>query len=751
LSFTLDRNCSDDRSTSRARNWCQTRSLLGIAAAVVLTLLVSVVVAIVRSSSSETADEPNPSSLPAPSKPSKCTVQPYSVGSNSNVINVSPAIALTNWDECELSIGLDLTHARPFLKEHACRRFSVPIDYSLGIGGGSLNLTIARARKRGSGQMWVLQGGPGSPSHHLLDYMRIDGLTNYIMDHRGTGWSTVLDCPRKRTNLTGSLSWGNSWMRWLGLGNVSRRLLSECLEEVAETIAAPKHFTAANAARDLAAVIMALQKEDGKGTVSMHGLSYGTVWARRFLALQGVEFPILVTRVGLDGVYSADYDFGQHSLATEFAGRALLRYYCDTTCRSKLGMNEDTDANEWLAHAILEIEEAVVDSPMDAQSACGAYLWARFAKDAQSAGWTAKASIKEALGVFGYVAATKGHKVMVEFVAAVHRLHQCLRNVSSTASVSGLPRDFEGVSFLVDKFATSAEEYFYVAPPSFSAILHHVVLFGDMWTGPPELSAWGGPLSGPGDCTIDSWREFFDANVFWSPDFVSLATRYQEIFDKFGYRETSELVQSYGRADENISVFLSNGDLDPQTPRQSARTAYEAFPYCKVYEELQSGTHCISSDYRVKPGYEVFFDGMKSNLPGTNSPCSTGSIEPSSNGISFVLDEFTSRNNAQTVDYPVAWQSSAWYVAPCDPGRSTSNQLTCTSNVLQGCERGCYSSCTKYLQTIGDSMAGCRCAARAMECAKLGGCEQDGIELCQNLTRGSDCVVSKWCGNAFLK
>ena len=298
----------------------------------------------------------------------------------------------------------------------------------------------------------------------------------YTLDHRGTGWSTVLDCPKVRK--PGTLPWGNSWMKWAGLGNVSAETVDACLAEISENIGAPKHFTAANAARDLASIIMAIQAETGStADVGIQGVSYGTVWARRFLELQGQEFPVIVSHVGIDGVCSGDYDFGQYALAANRAGKRLLDQHCDEDCRGKLGAPATGSVAVWFGEAVKDIDKAITDG---SAGFCGTYLWERFAKSSALSGWTAKTSAKEALGAMGYIHVTRGSSKMQAFVQMVLTLRRCIKDATGTT----IPSDFWAVADSIDHGVELAEKYFHTYPSSFSAILHHVVSFGDMWKGP---------------------------------------------------------------------------------------------------------------------------------------------------------------------------------------------------------------------------------------------------------------------------
>ncbi|CAE7876439.1 HERC2 [Symbiodinium microadriaticum] len=514
-----------------------------------------------------------------------------------------------------------------------CRRYRVPLDYSQGLAGGNIIVTVKRFdfETKSDGQLWIMQGGPGMPSHPLLGLLAGLGKVSYALDHRGTGWSTVLDCPKVRSKQPGKLPWGNSWMKGLGFGNVSTETVDACLAEISGDIGAPKHFTAANAARDLASVIMAIQAETGStADVGIRGLSYGTLWARRFLELQGQEFPVIVSHVGIDGVCGGDYDFGQFALAANRAGQRLLDEYCDAGCRGKLGAPATGSVALWFGEAVKEIDKAIgVDG--SGGGFCGKYFWERFAKSSSLSGWTAQASAKEALGSIGYLHFSGGFSLQKEFVTLVLTLRRCVRDTSATT----IPSDFWAVVPSIDDAVRRVEDYRQNNPTEFSEMLHLVVSFGDLWKGPPELHAWGLEDARHGNCSLESWRDFFDEHVFWAPDFVTLMSRYQDVFNKYGYRENSALVHSNGHPWSNVTVLVTNGDLDGQTPLRSARATFEALPTCKAKVELPTGGHCVSGGLCLRRVVAAFY----------RSPvaCSSGSVAPAaSSALGEALEAFDS-------------------------------------------------------------------------------------------------------------
>merc|ERR1719215_1686429 len=110
----------------------------------------------------------------------QCTVQPYSPSTGPQslsaieAIQIKPAVLEKDWGPCPAP-ALRLEHALPGAARHeagieniVCRKYKVPLDHA-GVDSGSLSLTVARGfQSEGPNQLWVMQGGPGGPSHPLL-------------------------------------------------------------------------------------------------------------------------------------------------------------------------------------------------------------------------------------------------------------------------------------------------------------------------------------------------------------------------------------------------------------------------------------------------------------------------------------------------------------------------------------------------------------------------------------------------------
>jgi pimeloyl-ACP methyl ester carboxylesterase len=191
-----------------------------------------------------------------------------------------------------------------------CGTLSVPLDYATPSGP---QITIAyrfypaQTPSGGvaSGTVVPVEGGPGFPSIGSASYPEFGGTGGYaamygpllqrwnmlVVDNRGTGESTPLDCPALQdfAGPTGSEAF--------------EQTAAACAEALdhrwkyakGRWVHASDLFTSAPAAEDLAGVIDALSL----GKVDLYGDSYGSFFAQVFAA----RYPQLLRSVILDSTY----------------------------------------------------------------------------------------------------------------------------------------------------------------------------------------------------------------------------------------------------------------------------------------------------------------------------------------------------------------------------------------------------------------------------------------------------------------
>jgi pimeloyl-ACP methyl ester carboxylesterase len=191
-----------------------------------------------------------------------------------------------------------------------CGRLAVPLDYS---NAGSPDISIAYrwypasapADGRPSGTVVPVEGGPGYPSIGSVSYPSGSSAAGYsamygpllrrwnmlAVDNRGTGESTLLDCPALQTfsGPTGTEAFQQA------AAGCAAGLNHRWKYANGEWVHASDLFTSAPAAEDLASVIKALDV----GRVDLYGDSYGSFFAQVFAS----RFPSLLRSVTLDSTY----------------------------------------------------------------------------------------------------------------------------------------------------------------------------------------------------------------------------------------------------------------------------------------------------------------------------------------------------------------------------------------------------------------------------------------------------------------
>jgi pimeloyl-ACP methyl ester carboxylesterase len=183
-----------------------------------------------------------------------------------------------------------------------CGTLKVPLDWQRR-GGPDISVCYrwypATGKGRPAGTVLPVEGGPGYPSILSVapdGYAAMYGpvLRRFNMlaiDLRGTGCSTVLDCPELQNypGPSGTLAFAAV------VGNCANALNTRWRAPGGGYVHASDLFTSAESAQDVAAVIRAL----GAGHVDVYGDSYGSWFAQVFAA----RYPSLVRSLTLDSTY----------------------------------------------------------------------------------------------------------------------------------------------------------------------------------------------------------------------------------------------------------------------------------------------------------------------------------------------------------------------------------------------------------------------------------------------------------------
>ncbi|HUB74046.1 MAG TPA: alpha/beta hydrolase [Solirubrobacteraceae bacterium] len=191
-----------------------------------------------------------------------------------------------------------------------CGTLAVPLDYS---ATGSPDISVAYrfyparepAGGHAAGTVVPVEGGPGYPSIESVSYEDDGGVAGYsamygallddrnmlVLDNRGTGESTPIECPALQS-FTGAT---DSAAFQLAAAGCAAGLNHRWRYADGRWVHASDLFTSAPAAEDMAAVIEAL----ALGKVDLYGDSYGSFFAQAFAA----RYPQLLRSVILDSTY----------------------------------------------------------------------------------------------------------------------------------------------------------------------------------------------------------------------------------------------------------------------------------------------------------------------------------------------------------------------------------------------------------------------------------------------------------------
>ena len=199
-----------------------------------------------------------------------------------------------------------------------CGVMEVPLDYS-NLTGPTIQISVYRVRlvtpqflPSNRTHLWILQGGPGGSGLSILP-LAIPSLQFasdiYIPDHRGTAFSSELECPIQQS----SSSAGGS--------SIDDSEVSSCYNYGNNVFDLDfRKFTVTAAARDLEKMISSAKSLFAPAAVYVHGYSYGTRWAQRFLQL----FPNAVDKVVLEGVVAKDTVFNDFAIGSQTAGERFM-------------------------------------------------------------------------------------------------------------------------------------------------------------------------------------------------------------------------------------------------------------------------------------------------------------------------------------------------------------------------------------------------------------------------------------------
>jgi pimeloyl-ACP methyl ester carboxylesterase len=204
-----------------------------------------------------------------------------------------------SWGTCTIP-GRDAIEAE-------CATVDVPARR--GVAGVTATTPVAiyrlkAGRQPAAAQMWLLNGGPGgagwslAPFAEMVNQVRTIDIDAYLVDHRGTGSSNFLDCPRT-----------------LRTARTTKDFAVKCSAEIREKFGdLVDGYSTTESAHDVRELIDSTATPGQK--VFVYGGSYGSYWAHRLLQLPGVRVDAVVTDGNCLGPV-CNFDVPQHLMVDE--------------------------------------------------------------------------------------------------------------------------------------------------------------------------------------------------------------------------------------------------------------------------------------------------------------------------------------------------------------------------------------------------------------------------------------------------
>ncbi|KDO32073.1 hypothetical protein SPRG_03292 [Saprolegnia parasitica CBS 223.65] len=361
-------------------------------------------------------------------------------------------------------------------------------------------------------------------------------VTVMTMDHRGTGRSSRLECQAAQAMTRGSPR-GSS---------IALSELPDCLRDINFVYGAGNAagFSVTSAARDILTVV---DSDQSKQEVYLYGVSYGTLWVERTIALQNAHLKTgtnirgyvldgVVPHSGPDRLFFHNWDRDMSNVGAQF----LDLCHKDAYCRSKF-TNQTLPATVQSLYARLATKNTL----------CASFVDATFG------------GVKGLKSLFGSLLMRSTLRLLIPIY--VYRLDRCL------------PHDMEIVT-RIEAFLT---DYYYGVDDDDdnldSEILYATVAYAEMWD----------KQASP---TYDSIKEQFESGVMGLREYTQFP--YYCIYtaatsrDCLPYTASLNVSWSYPldrydnqrlRIPTGASVLLLNGGMDPQTPLHAAQSQFKQF------------------------------------------------------------------------------------------------------------------------------------------------------------------------------
>eukprot|EP01103_Thecamoeba_quadrilineata_P009620 TRINITY_DN193_c6_g1_i1.p1 TRINITY_DN193_c6_g1~~TRINITY_DN193_c6_g1_i1.p1 ORF type:complete len:637 (-),score=107.23 TRINITY_DN193_c6_g1_i1:56-1966(-) len=434
---------------------------------------------------------------------------------------------------------------------------------------------LSPSNKVASKQIWLLSGGPGGASDLLefqMHYMFVNDpdLEVFILDHRGVGRSTRLECFGPDAESSGS---PGGW----GITEEETASCSEFLQDF-WTQQGVASFSTLEAARDVVNLIRMTQESNQKTFI--YGISYGTYWASRILQLLE-DSPLPIEGVVLDGVVSPTGGLNRTTLDQWDVRMNKVGVYFLQMCR------KDPFCSSKLSATPLLFTRDLYQKLYSNSTHCTDFtqLWSR-------------EYLIVGMGTLLLSSVTR------EVIPGIlYRLNRCSR---------------EDVDIL-DSMFTKFFDLLFVpeeSKPLSSSLLYMNVAFSELW------GANGQDTSFNRLYQVFS-QTFFATGVFTLAPLVSEWDTYEAPAPYWNRSFVSK-----------TNVLLLNGDLDAQTPYEYAETQFNAItggrkelvlvPYAPHYTIFNSPV----TNSEIDCGMQIMLSFIKSAGEPVNKDCTSRVVAP---------------------------------------------------------------------------------------------------------------------------
>ena len=248
------------------------------------------------------------------------TIAPSGSGAETGANEIAGAPFAIAWGSCTIP-----TYGSGAGIEAECATVDAPARRGVD-GSGTTPVAVYRLASKtqpARAQLWLLTGGPGAAGFGLAPAAvratsRFQGVDVYLLDHRGTGASALLECPEAQATATSMSEYMRACSREV------RRVMGDAIDG----------FSTTEVAHDIRELIDSTAHADQK--VFVYGVSYGSYLVHRLVQLPATRIDGVITDGNCIGELCS-FDTPQ-AFRVDEAVKHVMDVCRDTPeCRARLG------------------------------------------------------------------------------------------------------------------------------------------------------------------------------------------------------------------------------------------------------------------------------------------------------------------------------------------------------------------------------------------------------------------------------